>query len=301
MSTTLRINYLNTLTRLGRRSLISTSALGYRYRISLGDNFSENPFYKPSINIGEILATAAWVIDKQKPVIFDIGAHCGFIASQLAQLLKENNPAIYSFEPVAPTFSDLIQTIDELKLHEFIHPVPVALSNANGFVKLNYSKKNSMLAQIIPTEDASNHRAGDEVYVASAQTMDEFCETISYPDVIKIDVEGWEVYVFEGAKKMMEASKNIAVGLCLEWNPQAILQVGSSAKNLSVLLNDYRFFYLNDYEGQLHPELEEIVDVNQVSHVCNLFAIHGIHPGVDVWKKNFLRLKTSFGIESLSS
>jgi hypothetical protein len=140
MSTTLRIKYLNALTWLGRKSLISTSALAYRYRTSLCDNFSENPFYKPAINMGDILATAAWVVDKQKPVIFDIGAHCGFIASQLAQLLRKNSPSIHAFEPVAPTFSDLIQTIDVLKLQEIIHPVPVALSNADGFVKLNYSK-----------------------------------------------------------------------------------------------------------------------------------------------------------------
>ncbi len=131
---------MNALTWLGRKSLISTSALAYRYRTSLCDNFSENPFYKPAINMGDILATAAWVVDKQKPVIFDIGAHCGFIASQLAQLLRKNSPSIHAFEPVAPTFSDLIQTIDVLKLQEIIHPVPVALSNADGFVKLNYSK-----------------------------------------------------------------------------------------------------------------------------------------------------------------
>ncbi|MFO0507513.1 MAG: hypothetical protein ACK5YS_01435 [bacterium] len=98
----------------------------------------------------------------------------------------------------------------------------------------------------------------------------------------------------------MTSQKNIALSVCLEWNPQALHQVGSSSKNLSALLSDYRFFYLNDYEGQLHAELEEIVDINQVSHVCNLFAIHRGHSGVDNWKKNFLQLKTSFGIGSLS-
>jgi hypothetical protein len=41
-------------------------------------------------------------------------------------------------------------------------------------------------------------------------------------------------------------------------------------------------------------------DINQVSHVFNLFAIHRGHSGVDNWKKNFLQLKTSFGIESLA-
>ncbi|MFN7611664.1 MAG: hypothetical protein ACK5QX_12150 [bacterium] len=30
--------------------------------------------------------------------------------------------------------------------------------------------------------------------------MDEFCETVSYPDVIKIDVEGWEATFFRELK-----------------------------------------------------------------------------------------------------
>lgn len=298
MSTTLRIGYLKMLRRLGKKSLIAKSAFGYPYRISLGDMFSENPFYNTSMNVSEVIATAAWVMDKQHPIVFDIGGHCGFIASQVAHVLRKNAPVIYSFEPVGQTFSDLVQTVNELNLNQVIHPVSVALSSSTGFVKLNYSKQNSMLAQIIPVDSISNQRSGNEICYAPAQTLDEFCNLTKYPDVIKIDVEGWEVHVFEGAKALMKAAHSTAIGICIEWNPEAITQTGSSTSRLAELLVDYRFFYLNDYEGQRCNELDEIKDINGLTHVCNLFAIHKDHNGAEEWKQKFIALKSNYHVRT---
>lgn len=262
----------------------------------MGDMFSENPFYNKHSNVGEVLATTAWVIDKPHPVVFDIGGHCGFIASQVAQILRKNKPVIYSFEPVAPTFSDLVQTVVDLSLHEFIRPVPIALSNSPGFVKLSYSKWNSMLSQIIPQDTESNQRSGKDVYTAPSQTMDEFCKLISYPDVIKIDVEGWEVHVFEGAVQFLKSSQNSSAGICFEWNPEALQQTQSSPVTLYELLKEYRFFYLNDYEGQKIPLLQEVSNLIELTHCCNLFAMKGSDHQAEAWKSNFLKLKSLYNV-----
>lgn len=296
MSTTLKIGYLRLLRRLGKKSLISRSVFNFPYRISLGDSFSENPFYNKHSNVGEVLATAAWVLEKPNPVVFDIGGHCGFIASQLAQILRKNKPVIYSFEPVAPTFSDLVQTVVDLSLHEFIHPVPIALSSASGFVRLTYSKWESMLSQIIPEGDGPGKVSGTDVYFAPSQTMDEFCGLTTYPDVIKIDVEGWEVHVFKGASSFLNSPQYSTTGICLEWNPGALEQTGSSTSQLHDLLKDHRFFYLNDYEGQRHTELQEILNPLELIHVCNLFAVNGDNQVVDNWKNNFRKLKAAYQV-----
>lgn len=290
MSTTLKIAYLRMLHRFGKKSLISKSAFGHPYRISLGDMFSENPFYNSSSNLGEILATVAWVLDKPNAVICDIGAHCGFISSQVAQLLRHNKPAIYAFEPVGPTFSDLINTVIDLKLQEFVHPVSVALSDSSGFVRLNYSKVNSMLAQIVGSDQYSNERSGKEIYLAPAQTLDLFCTTVRCPDVIKIDVEGWEVHVFQGAKEFLNSGIQ-TTGICLEWNPEALEQAGSKAAEFYELLKEYRFFYINDYEGQRFSELQEIQDPRELLHCCNLFASRDTVSRIENWKENFRKLK----------
>lgn len=296
MSTTLKIGYLRLLARMEKKSLITTSVFSFPYRISLGDAFSENPFFNPYSNVGEILATAAWVLDKEKPVIFDIGGHCGFIATQLAQMLKKNDPAIYSFEPVAPTFSDLFHSVNELSLQKYIQPVCVALSDQTGFVRLNYSKRNSMLAQVIPEDRNANHRVGSEVYIAPSQTFDEFCKHERYPNVVKIDVEGWEAHVFQGAKKFLSSSEHVNTGICLEWNPEALEQTGSSVSEMYQLLPDYRFFYLNDYEGQRIPELQEVNNPLELVHCCNLFAAKSSEQHIARWKNNFQQLKAQYKV-----
>jgi FkbM family methyltransferase len=296
LSTTLKIAYLKTLTRLKRKSIVAKSVFGYPYRISLGDMFSENPFYNKRANVGEVLATAAWVLQKQGPIIFDIGGHCGYIASQLAQILKKNKPVIYSFEPVAPTFSDLVQSVDELSLHEYIHPISMALSDEPGLVRLNYSRWNSMLAQIVPPGTVSNARAGSQIYYAPSDTLDEFCGITGSPDVIKIDVEGWETNVFRGARNFVSSPAREQTGICLEWNPEALENAGSSPAALYEIIGGYRFFYINDYEGQKVPLLQEVRNPLELKHCCNLFAMS---PAGDAerWKHAFFDLKNRFRVE----
>lgn len=296
MSTGLKLRYLKLLRQLGRKSLVAKSVFGFPYRISLGDTFSENPFYNPHSNVGEIIATAAWVTGQKKPVVFDIGGHCGFIASQLAALLKPDQPSIYSVEPVAPTFTDLLASVRSLSLQDYIHPVPVALNDQPGFVRLNYSQHNSMLAQIIPDDGASNQRSGSETYLAAAETLDEFCKTTGHPDVIKIDVEGWEVHIFQGAPAMLANERFVNTGVCFEWNPQALADVGSTAAEFAAFFRDHRIFYLNDYEGQKLPELSEVTDLAGVQHVCNCFAIHRQCNRVNEWKDNYEQLKKKYRV-----
>jgi len=296
MGTTFKIAYLRFLQRIGKTSLIAESVFGFPYRISLGDTFSENPFYNPYSNVGEVLATAAWVCDEKRPVLYDIGGHCGFVASQLAQLLKDNDPIIYSFEPVAPTFSDLMHTVNDLSLQHYIHPVAVALSDDVGFVKLNYSKWNSMLAQVIPEGETSNQRSGSEIYIASSQQLDAFLPVSGHPHVIKIDVEGWEVHVLKGAATMWGQQTHQYTGICLEWNPQALMDTGSSIQEFYKFFIDYRFFYLNDYEGQRLPELHEVTNPSEIKHVCNMFAVHKTSLQVSRWKENYEKLKNQYRV-----
>jgi FkbM family methyltransferase len=290
MSTTLKMGYLRAMQKIGKRHLVANSVLGYPYRISLGDMFSENPFYNDQSNIGEVLACAAWIGDKAQSIVFDIGAHCGFVSTQLAQVLGGLNTQIYSFEPVPPTFCDLVASINSLGLGKNVHPIPLALGETEGFLTLNYSKWSSMLAQVIPPGTSSNDRSGAEHYMATSKTIDEICESFGIPAVIKIDIEGWEVPALRGARYVMEDGRLTNTGICLEWNPEALGQTGFSKKDFYELLPERRFYYINDYSGQLVPLFEEIKALTDIDHVCNVFAIHRLSPGHEKWRNNFSRL-----------
>lgn len=296
MSSTLRIRYLRLLQRLGRQSYIARSQFGFPYRISLGDTFSENPFYNPYSNVGEILACASWANQWDRPIIYDIGAHCGFISSQLAFILKERNPVINAFEPVAPTYADLVSSIQSLQLQDLVRSYSIALSSSTGSVKLNYSKWNSMLAHVIDLGHTPSALDGNEFYYAISFPLDYLFSICGVPAVIKIDVEGWEVPVIQGANNALKSDLLAETAWCLEWNPSALKQTGYSGERIYELLSRYRFYYLNDYEGQLIPTLEEIGDIRKIDHVCNLFAIPISSEKSEVWKESFWQLKEAYGV-----
>lgn len=296
MSTTLKIGYLRVLEKLGKSSLVTNSVFGFPYRISLGDMFSENPYYNRFSNVGEILACASWVINVKSPLIYDIGAHCGFISSQLAAMLASQYPIIIAFEPIPPTYSDLVASVEELNLAHSIRPIPLALGDSKGLVRMNYSKWASMFAQIETESMPSSHRSGKQLFHVLSMPLDDLIESLGVPTVIKMDVEGWEVPVLRGLAQSLGTGLLNETAWCLEWNPEALHQTGYSVAALFDALPGYRYYYLNDYEGQREPMLREIVDPRSISHVCNLFAIPVTSDRHEVWKKNFLMLQSRFGV-----
>jgi len=296
MSTTLKLGFLRVLEKMGKSSLVSESVFGFPYRISLGDMFSENPYYNNYSNVGEILACAAWVNNADKPVIYDIGAHCGFISTQLACILKKQSPVIIAFEPIPPTYTDLILSIEQFNLEGTIRPIPVALSNSIGMVRMNYSKWASMFAQIEHDAMQTNNRSGSKYFNVLTMPLDHIMDGLGVPSVVKIDVEGWEVPVLQGVQQHMKEGKLKKTAWCLEWNPEALRQTGYSKQEFFEVLPEYRYYYLNDYEGQLIPLLQEVPDPLVLDHVCNLFAIHTSSTRHESWKENFDVLKEMYGV-----
>lgn len=296
MSTTLKMGYLSALRKFGKKSIQSTSVFKLPYRITLGDMFSENPFYNDHANVGEILACTSWVAGKGNPVIYDIGAHGGFISTHLAQLLRKQQVSIFCFEPVPPTFSELVASIQQLHVEDRVKPISLALGNKPGFVRLNYSKWASMLAQVIPQGSPSNQRSGQEIYIAASSTLDEVIKELPFPDVIKIDVEGWEIPVFEGAEQLRSQARFDETAICLEWNPEAQQETGFSASQLFDVLHGYRFFYINDYCGQQYPLLSEVSTLRDVGFVCNVMATKAPQQRIDTWKKDFLEMKARYQV-----
>jgi hypothetical protein len=116
MSTTARRYWLKFLRGLGVRQFRARSGLGLPYVCHVGDFSGEVPFYSPQHSTAEILLMAGWCREIEEPVIFDVGANNGFIATQLAQLLHDRSPKIYAFEPVPSTFAQLALSIEQLGL-----------------------------------------------------------------------------------------------------------------------------------------------------------------------------------------
>ena len=270
MSTTLRQAYLKAVGALGIKQFVAKSALGYDFVCHIGDFGSECQFYNPKITQTELIICATWLKDENNPVVFDVGANVGFVATQLAQILVNRTPTIYAFEPVPTTFMKLMQSVKLLGLNELVHPIAAAVLDELKAVQFSYSDRDSIFAQI--KSKNINLRVGAKVGHAAGITLDSFYSSTGIrPTLLKIDVEGAEVAVLRGAQALLAGSNRPAI--LFEYNPVTLSECGAAAQAFRVLLPNYKFHYVDDFEGQKLEFGSPIDDVKEIQWVCNIFAV----------------------------
>jgi len=256
--------------RCGVKSFRAKSGLGYPFLCHIGDFIGELPFYNLENCKKEIRVMSLWCGKIDNPVIFDVGANLGFMATQLAQALRSQNPRIIAFEPVPSTFAKLTQSVRCLKLEKYVSAVCCAVSDSCGLCSIAYDPAQSLFAQI--RDDKFNKRAGAQVTFASCLTLDGAAESLGLkPSLVKIDVEGFEGHVLRGAKRLLSSCQPPAV--CFEWNPITMKEVGAPPSTVVQELCNYRTFYIDDFEGQKMPFGEEVRDLSKIGWISNIFAV----------------------------
>ena len=134
-------------------------------------------------------------------VIFDVGANRG----QSAQIFAADFPRarIYCFEPVRNTFLELERNTGSLPQVERHN---IALGARTGRALMAAGRK-SELSHIVDSAPSVTYGAAlEEVAI---ETLDEFCNShnISRIGFLKIDTEGHDMAVLEGAHSLLEASR----------------------------------------------------------------------------------------------
>ena len=175
VSGAVRLAWLKALGAVGVKRFVATSGLGYDF-VCHTDDRADFPFYYPRAYQAELELCAAWLHGDDRPVVYDIGANGGFVSTHLAQMLAGRRPRMYAFEPVPTTFAKLTQSVQRLGLQASVHPVAAAVVDNPGPVRISYSERNSLLAQISPR--GLNPRAGGKLAQAEGITLDGFFASV---------------------------------------------------------------------------------------------------------------------------
>jgi FkbM family methyltransferase len=206
--------------------LIEGLKLGYRaykYRIS-GDK-GGIAYLNASIKPGQI--------------VFDVGAHKGGYLYWMRKCVGTNG-RVFAFEPQ----SDLYIYLNKIKYLFDWNNVTIehlAFSDVSGNVML-YIPVNKVSTGSSPSATIIENKNGldyGKTEVVQTQTIDYYCEVHKLkPDFLKIDVEGNELKVLNGAKNILQKSK-----------PKILVEIEARHVGKDQVLATFNFLQALNYKG----------------------------------------------------
>lgn len=196
-----------------------------------------------------------------KGVIFDIGANMGWYSLLIAHQSKDCQ--VHAFEPIPKTYSFLTQNIEindlaNIRAHNF------GISNERKDLTFYFYPEgsgNASSANLSERKDA-------ELITCHVERLDDFVKSNGlHVDFIKCDVEGAELFAFQGGMETLRRDKPIVFTEMLrkwatkfDYHPNEIIELFSST--------GYRCFYA---EGEVLIELREMTDETVET---NFFFLH---------------------------
>jgi FkbM family methyltransferase len=161
------------------------------------------------VKTNDSFAMQARLTTMAEPVIFDIGAADGGVAKVYRELFPQ--AYIHCFEPFPQAFDGLkVQLGDAPRTF----CVGQAVSSSVGTAGLN-ANASSATNSLLPTDARSAEYWGDGILNTTTQvqvpttTVDHYCSeaNVARIDILKIDVQGGEWEVLQGAKGMLQGQR----------------------------------------------------------------------------------------------
>ncbi|HVU32058.1 MAG TPA: FkbM family methyltransferase [Opitutaceae bacterium] len=143
--------------------------------------------------------------------VFDVGANEGLFTEAFARIVGPQG-AVYGFEPVPPTFERLARRFPDRARWRQVHLEPVAVGNTTGLVQLHMPGEDSGQASLrVHTDGSWSARNPVQSFTCRCTTLDEFAarQGVQRIDLLKVDVEGAELLVLQGARAILRQQRPI--------------------------------------------------------------------------------------------
>lgn len=175
---------------------------GERLRLQLDDWIPHQVFMTGEYKSEAVAQAYLFQCIRKGMTILDIGANIGYYTIQFAYRVGLTG-TVHAFEPVSSTFALLQENIALNKLTN-VAANRLALANSPGEKVIYLSgRENTGQSSLTPPEAASGVQEQVE-----AKTVDQYLAemNIARVDLVKIDVEGSELVVLKGMKKLLAKS-----------------------------------------------------------------------------------------------
>ncbi len=198
---------------------------------------------------------------KKEDTFLDIGANIGYYTNLLPMFCKN----VIGFEPIKRIYKQNLKSIQKNR-YQNVKLYNLALGEKSGTSKIYENRKNiggsSLIKNKLATEEQDNEFE-EEVKIVDG---DSFLKDTKI-DFIKMDVEGYELYVLKGINKIIKKYKPKII---MEFSPKIYEAVkeGSSKELMEFLKeNNYSIFDVETKKRFIFYEKDKI------KRIRNLFCI----------------------------
>ena len=201
-------------------------------------------------------------------VVVDAGANIGVYSQFLATCVGPGG-VVHSFEPSPENFGRLhaaLSQFSNVRLNQ------LAVSDKTGDSLLYVSEKLNVDHRAYPIEGETRRT----VCIRSTM-LDDYFKPGERVDFIKMDVQGYELHVLRGAKRLVQ--ENPEIKLLLEFWPYGLKQAGTRWEELIETLRHFGMDLVVVTKKTLMPFAAGDVRID-ISWYVNLFASHELERAV---------------------
>jgi FkbM family methyltransferase len=190
--------------------------------------------------------------------VVDVGANIGIYTRFLSRLVASSG-RVHAFEPAPMNFKHLQKNVGAFS-NTLLNQK--AVGERTGSIKLFFSNELNVDHR---TFDSGDKREIIDVPVVS---LDEYFNAGDRVDLIKIDVQGYELSVLQGAKRVLEDNPDIKI--LMEFWPYGLSKAAVPSLQVINLINSLGFEIrtTSDPFGSLFDGMQ--LDSNNIDHYCNL-------------------------------
>ncbi len=248
---------INNLVKIDDRNLSIIVPPDMKWTFSEGDYYEKNVIY-----------WAEKVINKQKnPYFYDVGANIGYYSLVIG---SKKIPTL-SFEPVGNTFRCLKKNIKINNLSN-VKAVKIALSDIPGESQINVyssSGNNSIVKRVIPVGHELKYLRKEKIKLETIDNISQQYNAI--PTFIKIDVEGFEKNVINGAQKTINKYKPV---ILFEASANTSIDAGYNVDDLAIILKKQHYILYGLPNNANDMRLTLIKSTHIPKNIDNVLAIH---------------------------
>ena len=196
-------------------------------------------------------------IAKTSKCFFDIGAHIGIVTIPVALNMK-NSGQVYSFEPSKRNLYFLKYHIKKNNVKNVKIVDKIVSSKTMSNVRFYEASETTGMNSIIKI----NEKNVTTMKKMKSISLDDFCESEDLkPDILKVDIEGSEVDLLIGARKIISKHKPI---IFLSYHAKHLKELGYKRNAMIKIIKELRYVAYDEN----HNKIEKFTNKEYILAYC---------------------------------